>query len=41
VSCGSIRRTAETRPAHCSQCDERLLIPAGGDDLILLQVEME
>jgi len=41
ASCGHILVSSEMRPAKCTKCDELLLIPAGGDDLILLQVEME
>lgn len=29
------------KPDGCSRCDELLLIPDGGHDLLLLQVEME
>ncbi len=32
---------AEQRPEKCPACRETLLIPKGGDDIILRQVEME
>lgn len=35
------KTTSAERPDGCPQCDELLLIPSGGDDLILKQVEME
>jgi len=41
VACASVQTTSGPRPQECSQCRELLLIPSGGDDLILLQVEME
>ncbi len=31
----------EQRPEECPHCSETLLIPEGGDDLILSRVEME
>lgn len=41
TSCGFVIKTSGAKPQECSECDELLLIPTGGDDLILLQVEME
>ncbi|MBI5556533.1 MAG: hydrogenase maturation nickel metallochaperone HypA [Deltaproteobacteria bacterium] len=38
--CGHVRQT-ERLPETCSQCAKTLLVPDGGDGLILLQVEME
>lgn len=39
-SCGGME-ICEQRPESCPQCGETLLIPEGGDDLILKQVELE
>ena len=39
-SCG-METKAEQRPDCCPNCSETLLVPEGGDDLILQQVEME
>lgn len=39
--CGHIERIAGPRPEECSQCGDLLLIPTGGEDLVLLQAEME
>jgi hydrogenase nickel insertion protein HypA len=39
--CGHVVETAEGRPDGCPTCGDLLLIPEGGDDLILRQVEME
>jgi ribosomal protein S27E len=33
--------TTGPKPEECPKCSELLLIPKGGEDLILLQVEME
>lgn len=41
TSCGFVEKTSGEKPQGCSKCEELLLIPSGGDDLILLQVEME
>ena len=38
--CGGVEVTAE-RPDSCPQCGEIFLIPEGGDELVLRQVEME
>lgn len=40
-SCGKTGERTEERPRQCPFCKETLLIPVGGDDLLLLQVEME
>jgi hydrogenase nickel incorporation protein HypA/HybF len=39
--CGYEIVTNDSRPDQCLQCGDRLLIPKGGDELILRQVEME
>lgn len=39
--CGHISTTTGEKPEQCAKCQELFLIPQGGDDLILLQVEME
>jgi hydrogenase nickel incorporation protein HypA/HybF len=40
TSCGNILTTGR-RPESCPKCTETLLVPAGGDDMILKQVELE
>ncbi|MDO8946349.1 MAG: hydrogenase maturation nickel metallochaperone HypA [Desulfocapsaceae bacterium] len=35
------KQAAVVRPDHCPKCNETLLIPEGGDTIILNQVEME
>jgi len=40
-SCNYTMETAGERPDYCEKCKELLLLPEGGDDLILQQVEME
>jgi hydrogenase nickel incorporation protein HypA/HybF len=40
TQCGHTETTG-TKPDCCPQCREIFLIPEGGDDLILQQVEME
>ena len=40
IRCGH-RQSAPVRPDQCPECDETLLIPEGGDAIILNQVEME
>ena len=40
-SCGDTLETSGERPGECRACGEMLLIPEGGDDLILQQVAME
>ena len=39
--CGQVVTTDGERPEQCARCQELFLIPQGGDDLILRQVEME
>ena len=39
--CGHVERIAGPRPEECSKCGDLLLIPTGGEDLVLLQAEME
>ncbi len=39
--CGHVVITAGETPGECAKCGELFLIPQGGDDLILRQVEME
>lgn len=39
--CGHVMVTSGIRPEQCPLCGNRLLIPEGGDDLVLRQVEME
>lgn len=41
TNCSHIEITTGRRPDECPACGELLLIPDGGDDLILKQVEME
>ncbi len=41
TGCGKVIVTAGPRPDCCPACQELTLFPEGGDDLILLQVEME
>lgn len=40
-SCDERMQSSDERPEQCSKCSETLLIPDGGDDLILQRVEME
>lgn len=40
IRCGH-RQSAAVRPDSCPECGETLLIPEGGDAIILNQVEME
>lgn len=39
--CGHISLIAGPKPDECPKCGDLLLIPRGGEDLMLLQVEME
>lgn len=39
--CGHVEISAGEKPEQCAKCGELFLIPQGGDDLILRQVEME
>lgn len=41
TDCGHIETTDKMKPDGCPKCNELLLVPDGGDDLLLLQVEME
>ncbi|PHR27879.1 MAG: hydrogenase accessory protein HypA [Desulfotalea sp.] len=41
TECGHVEVIAGPRPEECPKCKDLLLIPTGGEDLILLQVEME
>ena len=41
TGCGKVEVTAGPRPIECPACGDLLLIPEGGDDLLLLQVQME
>lgn len=41
TGCGNVLETTDKKPEACPNCGDVLLFPQGGDDLILLQVEME
>ena len=41
TNCSHIESTTGRKPDECPACGELLLIPDGGNDLILKQVEME
>jgi hydrogenase nickel incorporation protein HypA/HybF len=41
TECGHKETTTEKKPGECLKCGELFLIPEGGEDLILLQIEME
>lgn len=41
TECGHVETTTGSRPDGCPNCAELLLIPNGGDDLLLNRVEME
>ena len=41
TECGHTEETAEKKPDGCKKCKELFLIPSGGDDLLLRQIEME
>lgn len=41
TECGHEEITAGTKPDQCQKCQDLFLIPEGGDDLILKQIEME
>ena len=41
TDCGHIETATGTKPEKCLRCGELFLIPDGGDDLLLRQVEME
>jgi hydrogenase nickel incorporation protein HypA/HybF len=40
-ACGFKEITSGPKPEMCSQCRDQILIPEGGDGLILQQVQME
>lgn len=40
-SCSHVVQTTGDRPDKCEKCQEIFLVPSGGDDLILKQVELE
>ncbi len=41
TECSHVMTTAGAQAEECAQCGELFLIPKGGDDLLLMQVEME
>jgi len=41
TNCNHVEFTIGSKPVECPVCGELLLIPDGGNDLILRQVEME
>ena len=41
TECGHKEITSDSKPEECSKCRELFLIPTGGEDLILRQIEME
>lgn len=41
AECGHEQQTTGDKPDNCQKCRDIFLIPQGGDDLILKQVEME
>lgn len=41
TNCSHVEVTAASKPEACPACGELLLIPDGGNDLLLRQVEME
>jgi len=41
TNCRHVEVTIESKPDGCPACGELLLIPEGGNDLILRQVELE
>lgn len=41
TNCSHVEVTIGKKPEACPACDELLLIPDGGNDLLLRQVEME
>ncbi len=41
TECGHIEESADQKPDECKKCKELFLIPSGGDDLLLRQIEME
>jgi hydrogenase nickel incorporation protein HypA/HybF len=41
TNCNHVEVTTGSKPEECPRCGELLLIPNGGNDLMLRQVEME
>ena len=41
TECNHVMTITAAKPEDCEKCGELFLIPNGGDDLLLLQVEME
>jgi len=41
TECGHKEITGDSKPEECAKCGELFLIPTGGEDLILRQIEME
>jgi len=41
TECGHKEITSDSKPEECRKCRELFLIPSGGEDLILRQIEME
>ena len=41
LDCNYIMRSCLDRPLNCSACQSKMIIPKGGNDIILLQVEMD
>ncbi len=41
TACGHSVESAGERPENCAACGDLFLIPSGGDELILKQVQME
>ncbi len=41
TNCSHVEKTSGPKPEECPACGELLLIPDGGNDLILQQIEME
>ena len=41
LDCGAVNTHIDSGPDHCHQCDSQRLVPQGGDDLVLTQIEME
>lgn len=39
--CGELQQRESLEPGVCEKCGETSLFPEGGDDILLLQVEME
>ncbi len=41
TNCQHVQESTREKPEECSECGELFLIPSGGNDLVLQQVEME